>query len=62
MPPKKTEVNVGDTNVAKFGRAGNTLRMGILGLPNVGKSSLFNLLTEQSIPAENCTRPGRELI
>jgi len=53
MPPKKTEVNVGDTNVAKFGRAGNTLRMGILGLPNVGKSSLFNLLTEQSIPAEN---------
>lgn len=27
--------------------------MGILGLPNVGKSSLFNLLTEQSAQAEN---------
>ena len=27
--------------------------MGILGLPNVGKSSLFNLLTEQSAAAEN---------
>jgi obg-like ATPase 1 len=27
--------------------------MGILGLPNVGKSSLFNLLTEQSVAAEN---------
>jgi obg-like ATPase 1 len=27
--------------------------MGIVGLPNVGKSSLFNLLTSQSAPAEN---------
>lgn len=29
------------------------LQMGIVGLPNVGKSSLFNLLTEQAIAAEN---------
>jgi len=29
------------------------LKMGILGLPNVGKSSLFNLLTKQAIAAEN---------
>lgn len=27
--------------------------MGVLGLPNVGKSSLFNLLTEQAVAAEN---------
>ena len=27
--------------------------MGVVGLPNVGKSSLFNLLTEQSVAAEN---------
>lgn len=27
--------------------------MGILGLPNVGKSSMFNLLTQQSVAAEN---------
>jgi obg-like ATPase 1 len=27
--------------------------MGVLGLPNVGKSSLFNLLTEQAVSAEN---------
>ncbi|KAJ1553632.1 hypothetical protein HK096_007086 [Nowakowskiella sp. JEL0078] len=27
--------------------------MGVVGLPNVGKSSLFNLLTEQSAAAEN---------
>lgn len=27
--------------------------MGCVGLPNVGKSSLFNLLTEQNAAAEN---------
>ena len=37
----------------RFGRVKANLKMGILGLPNVGKSSLFNLLTNQSIAAEN---------
>ncbi|KAI8830948.1 P-loop containing nucleoside triphosphate hydrolase protein [Chytriomyces cf. hyalinus JEL632] len=37
----------------RFGRVKANLRMGVVGLPNVGKSSLFNLLTEQSVPAEN---------
>ena len=36
-----------------FGRRKATLKMGIVGLPNVGKSSLFNLLCKQSVPAEN---------
>jgi len=52
MPPKKEESNA-SSNVVKFGRVKNTLKMGVVGLPNVGKSSLFNLLTEQSVAAEN---------
>lgn len=36
-----------------LGRVGNSLKMGIIGLPNVGKSSTFNLLTKLNVPAEN---------
>ncbi|KAI9363938.1 P-loop containing nucleoside triphosphate hydrolase protein [Zopfochytrium polystomum] len=34
-------------------RPSNNLKMGIVGLPNIGKSTLFNLLTNSSVPAEN---------
>lgn len=37
----------------RFGRVRSNLKMGILGLPNVGKSSFFNLLTDQAVAAEN---------
>ena len=40
--------------------------MGIVGLPNVGKSSTFNLLSKLSVPAENypfCTiEPNRATV
>lgn len=52
MPPKKATDDV-KNNVVAFGRVRKNLKMGCVGLPNVGKSSLFNLLTEQSAAAEN---------
>jgi len=45
MPPKKAEET--PKGAARFGRVKNNLKMGIVGLPNVGKSSLFNLMTSQ---------------
>jgi GTP-binding protein YchF len=43
----------GKVDAPKFGRVKSNLKMGILGLPNVGKSSLFNLMTRQAAAAEN---------
>eukprot|EP01116_Phalansterium_solitarium_P014609 TRINITY_DN32350_c0_g1_i1.p2 TRINITY_DN32350_c0_g1~~TRINITY_DN32350_c0_g1_i1.p2 ORF type:complete len:389 (-),score=102.00 TRINITY_DN32350_c0_g1_i1:125-1291(-) len=36
-----------------LGRVSNSLAMGVVGIPNVGKSTLFNLLTKLQVPAEN---------
>ena len=53
MPPKKAGTEDVKSNVVAFGRVRKNLKMGCVGLPNVGKSSLFNLLTDQNAAAEN---------
>lgn len=51
MAPKK---KVEEYSVElRFGRTKANLHMGIVGLPNVGKSSFFNVLTKQTIAASN---------
>lgn len=50
MPPKKKEAPV---KKVLLGRASNTLKMGLVGLPNVGKSTTFNVLSNLNVPAEN---------
>ncbi|KAL3086069.1 hypothetical protein niasHT_030493 [Heterodera trifolii] len=50
MPPKK---QVEQQHQPILGRLGTNLKMGILGLPNVGKSTFFNVLTKSEAQAEN---------
>lgn len=50
MPPKKQEEH---QHGPILGRLSTNLRMGILGLPNVGKSTFFNVLTKSEAQAEN---------
>lgn len=60
MPPKKEEE---EEEPVLLGRFGTSLKMGIVGLPNVGKSTLFNVLTKSAVPAENypfCTKDPNE--
>ena len=49
MPPKKKEVV--EEKPAIIGRIGTNLKCGIVGLPNVGKSTFFNVLTKTQIAA-----------
>ena len=64
MPPKakgKGEVNeAGQAGASKWGRVKTNLKMGVVGLPNVGKSSLFNLLTEQGAAADGSGARGAD--
>ncbi|KAF9436052.1 hypothetical protein BGZ76_004931 [Entomortierella beljakovae] len=49
MPPKKAVVE----EKILLGRPSNNLKIGVVGLPNVGKSTFFNAITNSSVPAEN---------
>ncbi|XP_057654855.1 obg-like ATPase 1 [Diorhabda carinulata] len=50
MPPKKVQE---PERKPLIGRVGTNLRVGIVGVPNVGKSTFFNVLTKSSAAAEN---------
>jgi len=49
MPPKKKDVK--EEKIVLLGRMGTNLKCGIVGLPNVGKSTFFNVLTKTSMAA-----------
>jgi obg-like ATPase 1 len=51
MPPKKKDDK--DERTVLIGRLGTNLKCGIVGLPNVGKSTFFNVLTKSQAAAEN---------
>lgn len=50
MPPKKVSE---PERKPLIGRVGTNLKVGIVGVPNVGKSTFFNVLTKSAAPAEN---------
>ncbi|KAL5006093.1 hypothetical protein ScPMuIL_017251 [Solemya velum] len=53
MPPKKKGDAAANAPPPLIGRVGTNLKIGIVGLPNVGKSTFFNVLTKSQATAEN---------
>ena len=62
MPPKKGKKGAPAPKIM-LGRPGNNVKMGIVGLPNVGKSTFFNVLCKMHVDAANypfCTMEPTE--
>jgi len=53
MGKKKGGKGKDEVKMTYLGRPSNNVKIGIVGLPNVGKSSFFNLLCKMDVPAEN---------
>ncbi|KAB2009368.1 hypothetical protein ES319_D10G162200v1 [Gossypium barbadense] len=53
MPPKAAKSKEAPAERPILGRFSSHIKIGIVGLPNAGKSTLFNTLRKLSIPAEN---------
>eukprot|EP00823_Brevimastigomonas_motovehiculus_P009189 TRINITY_DN8850_c0_g1_i1.p1 TRINITY_DN8850_c0_g1~~TRINITY_DN8850_c0_g1_i1.p1 ORF type:complete len:443 (-),score=109.87 TRINITY_DN8850_c0_g1_i1:199-1527(-) len=51
--PKKKKKDDDSERKTILGRPKNDVSMGIVGMPNIGKSSMFNLLSKLKVPAEN---------
>ncbi|XP_027196303.2 obg-like ATPase 1 [Dermatophagoides pteronyssinus] len=52
MPPKKDQKDSNEPPLL-LGRMATNLKVGIVGVPNVGKSTFFNVLTKSQAAAEN---------
>lgn len=53
MAPKPRKDGDVDQRALLLGRLGTNLKIGIVGVPNVGKSTFFNVLTKSQAAAEN---------
>jgi hypothetical protein len=54
MPPKKSKGAAAAASAAPMlGRPTNNVSIGIVGLPNVGKSTFFNVMCSMTVLAEN---------
>ncbi|XP_029314977.1 obg-like ATPase 1 isoform X1 [Cottoperca gobio] len=63
MAPKKGKGEDATKPLPLIGRFGTSLKIGVVGLPNVGKSTFFNVLTKSQAAAEHfpfCTTDPNE--